>query len=254
MSFRRRCSPRPNPESTVADAMLATEDAVVVAADVADAARQKNEPATRKPRSMLVRSSSGMILEGKQSLRQARGMDSDDDRLRFDPEDFRDYLVFLARLWLPRRLQRKLDASDLVQVALTKAFEKAQQFRGENGAQYKAWLRQILRNTLLDALKKYDRFPEESIRSLEESSGRLENQLVDMGLEPGKHAMLQEDMERMADLLAELPDDQQDALVMKHCLGWKVADIADELGRTTASVAGLLRRGLKHLRSSFSEE
>ncbi len=34
------------------------------------------------------------------------------------PEAYRDYLLLLARMWSPRRLQRKVDASDLVQDAL----------------------------------------------------------------------------------------------------------------------------------------
>jgi len=181
-------------------------------------------------------------------------MPNDDDRPKFNPEDFRDYLLLLARLWLPRRIQRKMDASDLVQVAHTKAFEKAEQFQGENSAQYKAWLRPILRNTLLDALKKYDRAPEESVRQLTESSCRLEAKLA--GDEPtaSMHVALQEDLDQMASLLAALPEDQQKVMVMKYCLGLKVAEIAEELGRTTASVAGLLRRGLKHLRGTFAEE
>ena len=181
-------------------------------------------------------------------------MHNDDDRLRFNPEDFREYLLLLARLWLPRRLQRRMDASDLVQVAHTKAFENAEQFQGENRAQYKAWLRQILRNSLLDALKKYGRAPEESVRQLKESSCRLEAKLA--GNEPtaSMHVALQEDLDQMAALLAALPEDQQEVLVMKHCLGLKVAEIAEELDRSTASVAGLLRRGLKHLRGTFAEE
>ena len=71
------------------------------------------------------------------------------DQHRFDPEPYRDYLRLLARLWLPRRLQRKMDTSDLVQDALLKAHAKRDQFGANTDGQYKAWLRQILRNTLL---------------------------------------------------------------------------------------------------------
>ena len=171
---------------------------------------------------------------------------------QFNPEDHRTYLQLLARLWLPRRLNRKMDASDLVQIAQTKAFEKADQFLGENDNEYKAWLRKILRNTLLDALKKDDRVLEESVRSFEESSSRLESRLAGKEPSPSTRAVLQEYLDRMAGLLAELPDDQQEVLVMKHCLGWKVRDIANELSRTKDSVAGLLRRGLLHLREKLS--
>ncbi len=47
------------------------------------------------------------------------------------PEAYRDYLRLLARMWSPRRLQRKMDASDLVQDALVKAYVKRDQFKGE---------------------------------------------------------------------------------------------------------------------------
>ena len=52
----------------------------------------------------------------------------------------------------------------------------------------------------------------------------------------------------LADALADLPDDQREALLLKHCQGLPVADIAARLGRTPAAVAGLLRRGLEQLR------
>ncbi len=68
-----------------------------------------------------------------------------------EPEAYRDYLRLLARLWSPQRLQRKMDASDLVQDAMVKAHVKQDQFRGNSSGQYKAWLRVTLKNTLLDA-------------------------------------------------------------------------------------------------------
>ena len=37
-------------------------------------------------------------------------------------------------------------------------------------------------------------------------------------------------------------------LLLRHCQGWSLADIAAHLGRTWAAVASLLRRGLQQLR------
>ncbi|REK18417.1 MAG: RNA polymerase subunit sigma-70 [Planctomycetota bacterium] len=176
-----------------------------------------------------------------------------DDNPSFRPEDFRSYLLLLARLWLPHQLRRTMDASDLVQVTHTKAFEKARQFQGEQPAQYKAWLRRILKNTVLDALKKHGNCPERAFVQFDESSSRLENKLAGSGLTPSTLVALQEELDCMAELLAELPDDQQQALVLKYCLGWKVAEIAKEWDRSTAAVAGLLRRGLKQLRGKLAE-
>lgn len=170
------------------------------------------------------------------------------------PEAYRDYLRLLARLWMPRRLQRKMDASDLVQDTLMKACAKGDQFRGNSSGQYKAWLRVIVKNTLLDDIEKYDRRPEQSVCEVEQSSRTLERWIEAEQSSPSERAMRDEQLECLARLLAELPEDQQEVLLLKHCLGRKVAEIAEELGRTTASVAGLLRRGLKGLRERFPEE
>ena len=55
-------------------------------------------------------------------------------------------------------------------------------------------------------------------------------------------------------LLAGLPEQERTAVALKHCEGWSVAKIAQKMGRTRASVAGLLRRGLKRLRQELCQE
>ena len=170
-----------------------------------------------------------------------------EDQHRFNPETFRDYLRLLARLWLPRRLQRKLDASDLVQDALLKAHAKGDQFGGSTDGQYKAWLRQILRNALLDELKKRQ-LPEQSVREVEDASRWTDNWLAANGPSAGSQVANEELLELLARTLAELPEDWQEVLALHYLAGLKVKQIANELGRTRASVAGTIRRGLARLR------
>src|SRR5438046_9981622 len=59
-------------------------------------------------------------------------------------ELYRNYLRLLARIEVGRRLQGKLDASDIVQETFLEAHRNFGGFRGTAEPQFVAWLRQIL--------------------------------------------------------------------------------------------------------------
>lgn len=68
-----------------------------------------------------------------------------------DLEQYRFYLKILARVRL-RAAPRHLDAADIVQETLGKAHERRMQFRGETEAEWLAWMRTILSNTVNDKI------------------------------------------------------------------------------------------------------
>jgi RNA polymerase sigma-70 factor, ECF subfamily len=172
-------------------------------------------------------------------------------------ESYRDYLRLLARLQLDPRLRGKLDPSDIVQQTLIKAHQNADQFRGQSDGERAAWLRRILANTLADAARKYR---VETVRgqsleqSLQESSARLEAWLAKEQQSPGEQADHQEQLLRLAHALRQLPEEQRTVIEMHHLQGCVLADIARQLGKTEAAVAGLLRRGRKRLREMLEEK
>lgn len=174
-------------------------------------------------------------------------------------EDYREYLRMLARLQLDPRLRGKLDPSDIVQEALLKAHEKRDQFRGKTEEERAAWLRSILANTLTDVARKYgaqgrDVAAERSLEAaLHESSARLEQLLATDASSPEQHAVREEELLRLADRLAQLPEDQRTALELKHLGGYSVEAIAQEMGRSKTAIGGLLRRGVKRLRELLHE-
>jgi RNA polymerase sigma-70 factor (ECF subfamily) len=182
-------------------------------------------------------------------------MTTQGNALDHDLERHREYLHLLARLYLNPRLQSKLDPSDVVQETLLKASEKQRQFEGRAEAELTAWLRQILVNTVADALRRFGG-PMRDVtleRGLAESSSRLETLLGPASSSPSAQAMRHEQLASLAKALAQLPDDQRTAVELHHLQGWSVARIAEQGGRSQAAVAGLLRRGLKKLRELLRE-
>jgi RNA polymerase sigma-70 factor (ECF subfamily) len=55
----------------------------------------------------------------------------------------------------------------------------------------------------------------------------------------------------LANALAQLPDDQQEVLVLRHLEELSFAEVAARMGRTVDSVKGLWTRGLDRLRRTL---
>jgi RNA polymerase sigma-70 factor (ECF subfamily) len=174
-------------------------------------------------------------------------------------DHLREYLRVLARIQIDPQLRSKLDPSDVVQETLLRAHERWDQFRGTTEAELAGWLRQILANQLTQALRRYTRQAravnlERSLEAaVEESSARLEKWLASEQAEPGQRVQRDEQVLRLGEALAGLPEDQRTAVELRYLRNEPVARIAELLGRTEASVSGLLRRGLEKLRGVLGE-
>ncbi|MBM4070240.1 MAG: sigma-70 family RNA polymerase sigma factor [Planctomycetes bacterium] len=177
-----------------------------------------------------------------------------------DLERFRHYLLMLARLHLGRQLQGKLDASDIVQQTLLQAHRQRDQYRGQDEATRAAWLRKLLAGTLADALRTFGRAKRELGRersldaAIADSSLRIQAWLAAEQSSPSQQAARAEQAIRLAEALGQLPDAQREAVELRYCQGWCVAKIAAHMDKSVTAVAGLLKRGLKHLRDTLIEE
>jgi RNA polymerase sigma-70 factor (ECF subfamily) len=169
-------------------------------------------------------------------------------------EPFRRYLEVLARVHLDPRLRGKLDPADVVQQTLLRAYAALPEVRARSPEALAAWLRTILARTLADTVKHYhrDRRDVDLERSLgadlDRSSTGLASWLAADQTSPSLAAQRNEELLRLADALAELPEPQREVVILKHLRGQTLRQIADHLGRSVPSVASLLRRGLEALR------
>jgi RNA polymerase sigma-70 factor, ECF subfamily len=173
-----------------------------------------------------------------------------------DLERYRSYLLLLARS------QDGVGgdaASDLVQKTLLAACSQQEQFRGRTKAELAAWLKQILRNQVIDAYRQQRRLKRDVAREVALEAGvdgsftRADDWLAAVDSSPSQRVARQEELVQLAGALAELPEAQREAIVLHHLQGASLAAVAQQLGRTEAAVAGLLHRGLKALREHLDD-
>lgn len=174
-------------------------------------------------------------------------------------EKCRAYLKLLASTQVDRWLQKRVDASDLVQQTMLDAFQRKDQFRGSSEAELRAWLRTILSNNLVDAIRHYGRAKRDIARNnsidadISESFRRIEALAIDPGSSPSQRAVTNELLMKLPAALDELPDLQRQAIVLHHLQGLKLSETARELGKSESAVGGLLHRGLKRLHELMRE-
>jgi RNA polymerase sigma-70 factor (ECF subfamily) len=174
-------------------------------------------------------------------------------------ERFRSYLLLLARVRLDPLTRPKVSASDVVQQTLLEAHRDRGQFRGQTPGERAAWLRQILARNLANVLRDLRRDKRDAAReqplqaALDESASRLEGWLAAEQSGPSQQAQRHERAVRLAEALAGLPENQREAVVLRHWHGRSLAEIGEQLGCTTAAVTGLLHRGLRKLRQQLDD-
>jgi RNA polymerase sigma-70 factor (ECF subfamily) len=173
-------------------------------------------------------------------------------------DGFRDYLRLLARLQLSTRLGGKIDLSGVVSQTLLEAYQAREDFPSD-GARQAAWLRRALAHNLTDEIRKLgtrgrQRVEEQSLeQALEASSARLEALLAREDSTPVRGAVRREQLARLAAALLELSEDQRVAVDLHHLQGLSLEDVGQHLGRSREAVAGLVFRGLKHLRTLLAD-
>jgi RNA polymerase sigma-70 factor (ECF subfamily) len=175
-------------------------------------------------------------------------------------EQFREYLNLLARLQVGSKYRRKIDPSAVVNATLYAAHRHGEEFRGSDPAEIVAWLRQRLAYDLADAFRVLHRDKRDIDRerpleqSFDSSDTRITQCLEAIQSSPSERAAGHERSLRLASALARLPEAQRDAVELHHLQGHTISEVAEMMGRTNASVAGLLRRGLNQLRELLCED
>jgi RNA polymerase sigma-70 factor (ECF subfamily) len=174
---------------------------------------------------------------------------------------YRSWLQLLARMQIDGRFRGKFDASDIVQQTLLEACRDLPQFRGGTEAELLAWLRQVLAHVLGHAFRRYagtqqrDLAREVSLeQSLAQSSQRLDDMLAASGSSPSQQAVRHEQEVLLAEVLARLPDDYREVLILRNLEGLSHEEIAARMGRGVGAVRMLWVRALTRVRKEASRQ
>jgi RNA polymerase sigma-70 factor (ECF subfamily) len=173
-------------------------------------------------------------------------------------EAHRDYLTTLARVQIGRRLQGKVDPTDVVQETFLHAVRDAAQFRGSSDQELAGWLRQILAARLADQVRRYCGTQGRDVRleqalqvELDQSSQLLDRGLVAPLSSPSQQAVRHEQATWLAGALERLPEDYREVLVLHHLEACAFPEVARRMGRSVEAVKKLWARALARLKQSL---
>lgn len=175
-------------------------------------------------------------------------------------EPFQPWLRLLAQLQIDGEFQGKFDPSDIAQQTLLEAYRDLPKFRGQSEPELLAWLRQILAHVLAHEIRRLrgtqQRDPAREVsleRSLAQSSLRLGAILADGGPSPSQQAVAREQEVRLAEVLARLPEEYREVIVLRNLEELPHEEVARRMGRSVGAVRMLWLRALARLRSEIGD-
>lgn len=158
------------------------------------------------------------------------------------------YLPLLRR-WahgrLPVHARGAVDTDDLVQVSLLRALDHVESFEARREGAFLAYLRRILINAVRDELRGAARRREwgELPESLSDPTPSLVEQVVGREL-----------VERYEAALAELSEEQQEAVILRVELGYTYREVAAAIGIPSANAARMrISRALVRLAEAMGD-
>jgi RNA polymerase sigma-70 factor (ECF subfamily) len=132
------------------------------------------------------------------------------------------------------------DAEDLTAETFLRAWKARHQFQGEMDSAI-GWLIRIAKRLVIDDYRRTARANRNSPTDVNSESG------------PEQTAIQQEQQKLLLRLVADLPDEQREILILRFLLGWRVNDIAQHIGSSQNKVSVSLHRILSKLREKWTE-
>lgn len=171
---------------------------------------------------------------------------------------YRDFVHLLVRSRGAGPLRGRLDSSDLVQETLMRAARHIRQFRGECEVAWRAWLARITEREVIRQWRRHLGAQKRDMgreRQAAQADSEGRSRLQAWGQcqsSPSQAVMREERAVQLAQVLAQLPEDYREVLVLRHLEGLPFEEVAQRLHRSPGAVRVLWTRALKKLRDELA--
>src|SRR5262249_19287176 len=129
---------------------------------------------------------------------------------------------------LPRASRGVLDTNDLAQEILLRAVQHIDSFKPEHEGAFQAYLRQIMRNKVIDEVRRGERRP---------PGTSIPEDLPAVDPSPLEIALGQETLDRYETALQQLKPQERELIIARLELGFSAAEIAEAFGKPSSAAA-----------------
>lgn len=163
---------------------------------------------------------------------------------------------------LDRRIQQRLDASDIVQEVMIEANRRLRTYLEDPSMPFHLWLRQMARDRIIDAHRRHRVSGKRSVdreqanvaaQRFDRSTVELVGQLCDPELTPAAAATMQELQRRFQVAIESMDDHDREIVLMRHFEQLSNQDVARSLDLTEPAASMRYLRAMRRLRKLLAE-
>lgn len=187
----------------------------------------------------------------------------DDDARNQLMDRHRDTIRRIVQMRLDRKIQRRVDVSDVVQDVLIEANRRLEDYIKNPVLSFRVWLRQIARDRIIDAHRRHRQSAKRSVdreqamappSGLDESTFDLASQLCDPELTPAARATQAELARKVEASLADLNEQDCEIIVMRHYEKLTNQEVAQALELTEPAASMRYLRAIRRLKDMLAGE
>jgi RNA polymerase sigma-70 factor (ECF subfamily) len=155
---------------------------------------------------------------------------------------YRDRLLSIVQSRIGIKLRGKIEAEDIVQETLLRAWRTIRSFEWRGPGSFAGWLTRIAEHLIWNASQKYPR-----------AELSLRQDLKDTATSPEQSMRRNERFDRLEEAMTGLSPEQREAVRLSRIERLKVAEIAERMGKSPASVKMMLSRSRRKLKETFGD-